>query len=581
MEKSTLSGIARRHDLDALRAFAMLLGIVFHASLPYVTTGWMVSDWKQTEVLGLFVTWVHGFRMPLFIFVSGYFTQMMWRRRGPGAMLKQRFLRVFVPLLLGTLTVIPLQDRVVDWANARAGKDDARRYAQPGIRADVVEAVRTGDAAALRKLLDGGADPNQVDPEFKNPAIAWAAHYNNVAAARLLIEKGADVNRPSPGGHRPIQSAAFFAHDAVLDLLLDHGADLKLKNDSGEGAAQAATKKIDDVKGAVAYLRLPWSMTAEQFNAAREKCRQSIVRHGGEDLAKTGGSSPGDSPLARSRTAYRNLITSDSLLVHGRLPLLRSNAGTSWHLVYTSIFDHLWFLWYLCWLVGLYSLFLWIAGVFHLTAMPSKWLLSPTWGCWLIPLTMIPQLWMGVFGAGFGPDTSVGLLPQPHILLYYGIFFAVGTLYFESNDTEARLGSRYGFLLLVSNLVLLPIGLATMQSHPLISGVIQVAFAWSMTFGLIGLLNRYLKHENRTLRYLADSAYWLYIAHHPLVALIQSLMRPWDLPALLKWLMLCVSLIGVLLLSYHFLVRNTWIGWLLNGRRAPAVAGAHGAGARR
>jgi peptidoglycan/LPS O-acetylase OafA/YrhL len=90
-----------------------------------------------------------------------------------------------------------------------------------------------------------------------------------------------------------------------------------------------------------------------------------------------------------------------------------------------------------------------------------------------------------------------------------------------------------------------------------------------MTFGLIGLLNRYLRHENSTIRYLSDSAYWLYIVHHPLVALFQSLLRPWDVPALLKWLILCVVLLSVLLVSYHFLVRSTWIGWILNGRRAP------------
>jgi hypothetical protein len=112
----------------------------------------------------------------------------------------------------------------------------------------------------------------------------------------------------------------------------------------------------------------------------------------------------------------------------------------------------------------------------------------------------------------------------------------------------------------------------TMQSWPLISGVFQVSFAWSMSFGLIGLLNRYLKHENATLRYLSDSAYWLYIAHHPLVALFQSISRPWDLPALIKWGMVCLALMTTLLVSYHFLVRDKWIGWILNGRRVHRAA---------
>ena len=61
---------SRRHDLDALRAFAMLLGLIFHSSLPYATARWMVSDWKRNEGLLVFVSWVHGFRMPLFVFVE-------------------------------------------------------------------------------------------------------------------------------------------------------------------------------------------------------------------------------------------------------------------------------------------------------------------------------------------------------------------------------------------------------------------------------------------------------------------------------------------------------------------------------
>ena len=82
MSNENRTGAGRRHDLDALRAFAMLVGIVFHATLPFATTGWYVSDWNRAEGLGAFTLWVHGFRMPLFLFVSGYFTQMMWRRKG-------------------------------------------------------------------------------------------------------------------------------------------------------------------------------------------------------------------------------------------------------------------------------------------------------------------------------------------------------------------------------------------------------------------------------------------------------------------------------------------------------------------
>ena len=48
---------------------------------------------------------------------------------------------------------------------------------------------------------------------------------------------------------------------------------------------------------------------------------------------------------------------------------------------------------------------------------------------------------------------------------------------------------------------------------------LQVVFAWGMTFGLIGLCRSLLKRENRVVRYISDSSYWLYIAHLPLVLL--------------------------------------------------------------
>src|SRR5262245_53346339 len=99
--------IARRSDFDALRAVAMLLGILLHAALSFFPSLWVVADSRQLPALGTLVSAIHGFRMPLFFVLSGFFSAMLLRQRGLKALIKHRFFRVFLPLLAGMVTIIP------------------------------------------------------------------------------------------------------------------------------------------------------------------------------------------------------------------------------------------------------------------------------------------------------------------------------------------------------------------------------------------------------------------------------------------------------------------------------------------
>ncbi|MFN5291287.1 MAG: acyltransferase family protein, partial [Planctomycetia bacterium] len=103
---------ARRHDLDALRACAMLLGICLHSMLAYSGMAWIVMDNKQNHIFKLAIDLIHGFRMPLFFLVSGFFTAMLACRQGTGTMLKNRAARILIPFLISVVTIIPL-DKVV------------------------------------------------------------------------------------------------------------------------------------------------------------------------------------------------------------------------------------------------------------------------------------------------------------------------------------------------------------------------------------------------------------------------------------------------------------------------------------
>jgi len=120
-EHVLLSSSVRYHDLDALRAFAMLLGIVIHGVLSFVGTPiWSAQDINQNPQYGMVLEFIHGFRMPLFFLVSGFFTAMMWQKRGSLAILIHRTKRILVPLILGMIAFAPLlnnMESLKDWKN--------------------------------------------------------------------------------------------------------------------------------------------------------------------------------------------------------------------------------------------------------------------------------------------------------------------------------------------------------------------------------------------------------------------------------------------------------------------------------
>jgi peptidoglycan/LPS O-acetylase OafA/YrhL len=104
---------------------------------------------------------------------------------------------------------------------------------------------------------------------------------------------------------------------------------------------------------------------------------------------------------------------------------------------------------------------------------------------------------------------------------------------------------------------------------------LQAAFPWLMTFGLMGFFRRVCSDECPTMRYLSDSAYWLYLAHLPLIIAAQYVVRDWPIPALVKFLLIVVVVTSFLLWTYQALVRYTWLGRFLYGPRTrSARAGA-------
>lgn len=102
----------RRYDLDWLRVLAVLLLIYFHSAAVFYTGDlgefYIKNDPSSSEMQG-FILFVHQWHMPLFFLLSGAATWFALSSRTTGEYVIERFKRLFIPFLFGTLVIVPPQ----------------------------------------------------------------------------------------------------------------------------------------------------------------------------------------------------------------------------------------------------------------------------------------------------------------------------------------------------------------------------------------------------------------------------------------------------------------------------------------
>jgi glucan biosynthesis protein C len=101
---------SRLDYLDATRAFALVLGVVFHASLSFMPTfmGWAVQDISTSPLVSRFMTVSHSFRMEAFFLLAGFFGHVTFHRKGAREFVRTRVLRIVVPFVVGWFILRPL-----------------------------------------------------------------------------------------------------------------------------------------------------------------------------------------------------------------------------------------------------------------------------------------------------------------------------------------------------------------------------------------------------------------------------------------------------------------------------------------
>jgi glucans biosynthesis protein C len=243
---------------------------------------------------------------------------------------------------------------------------------------------------------------------------------------------------------------------------------------------------------------------------------------------------------------------------------------------------HLWFLEYL--------LFYYAATLLMLRASrtwpgrwksqaPERWfrtLLRSPWKPFvlIVPTALIlagSPYWVTVEKSG------ASLLPTLTGFLYYGLFYLVGWWVHRERDLLATWSRHWGrYLLLAFPVFLLGGGLTLFAGSDelpfykwikLARDSVWALYTWLMVFGLTGLFVRALNFSHPAVRYVADASYWIYLAHLPLVVALQFLLNPYPWHSLVKFLLVSGVTLAALFASYHWLVRRSFIGAVLNGPR--------------
>ena len=179
-------------------------------------------------------------------------------------------------------------------------------------------------------------------------------------------------------------------------------------------------------------------------------------------------------------------------------------------------------------------------------------------------------------------DDPQGFAPEGKIILAYLVFFGAGWLLYRQADLLPLLRGRAA---IASNLALGLVGWAlAFKCHEFrmqagagagarlgylgCAGFHALAM-WGFIWGFTGMFLLFLERPIPWLRYLSDSSYWLYLAHMPVLLVFQIALVRSGWPPVLRMFTALGGALVVLLISYHLLVRPTWVGVVLNGRRYP------------
>lgn len=518
----------RYHSLDALRAIAMLLGIVLHAAWimypSYLMTP--ISDVSGNYFLGYVFHLIHMFRMQVFFLIAGFFACLVLRRNGSRGFIRHRLVRVGFPLLLFWLLLLPWVIFYYVWGGLESGRLVTDEGFWPTFKSELISTASSVDLIHLWFLY--------------YLLLLYALTVMVRAGFKLVIDRQGKLRERIDR----LFAAVIHSRLNVLWLAVPSAA-LLWWGSTWYGISFRSFMLIPDPSGLLGYwvfFGVGW-LIYSQSSLLTECTRRwrlhltlglllslplfaTIVRY----------VEPGRIPLAYPMMILGGIADYSGM----RSELLASRDDqtvTPRQIVWNSI-------------TPARQAFIedhesmtndQLAGLEQYLSVEV--ILNPSF--------YNPADWKGV---DLPPDAA-SLAELPVEQRSFGESMLLNRKLLEA----ALPGHVRGDVMDQSYFRNLRIGFACLY------GVVM----WLLVFGFMGLFMHYFAHPSERLRYIADSSYWLYLLHLPILFQIEVWIAGIPMNWILKFLIYNLAAIAVLVPSYHYLVRSTFIGTMLNGRKYP------------
>jgi peptidoglycan/LPS O-acetylase OafA/YrhL len=511
----------RFHDLDALRAWAMLLGIVLHAAWMMTPVYWgaPIHDVDGGSVPQWIVWWIHMFRLQAFFLIAGLFAHLVYRRQKTWGFIKHRLSRIGIPLVVGCLIIYPVWFMQDAWA----GQLQGRIQSNDGF----LSVFYTQIARSYREVLDTFHLWFLYDL-----LLVYGLTLVVIFVFRYAIDRKNLLRGWIHRGFRWVMQSPY-----LLLFLVVPSALLLMQSKFWSGIEAYPVWFVPEWPGVVLYwffFAVGWYLYAHLDLLAIVQ-RAWVQRLVVGTVVSIGMFAVYSAYVHENVTSFYPAVEAGDLRYGSlRSELLAARDRGPGNATYQ----------------------VWSA-------------LTPEWQAFIANATDV------------NPDQQAGLALQLTERVIGGQEFndlAAWNLsaYPELRSSLAEVGA------LERNRKVLEAALPG-SIAPQITQLTSVKWAkfgymlvysvgmWLLVFGFVGFFHHFFQHPSPAMRYLADSSYWLYIVH--LNILFQLGIWVADVPMSwpIKLTFYSVAAMTIMIPSYHWLVRSSFIGQVLNGRRYPYV----------